>query len=649
MTEPLTHARIGYDSITDRATISASAELTGFPASAAANQLTYSFWSAGLPATWEALLAQAETCNYFGIAAHTLWTNNAMAVLQAWIDGAWATLPVLTTTGDLWRFDDDLFGLRGAAPSATVGSFRVGVAADGRPVHPFFNDAPDFLGSKDSKFGRASLTVEAAATNLFPQNVRTGGDTSSDLTGFDVASEAVYRAGEQMVSGVGSVFVKSTGGGPDAALQTDPVAISVLTDYAVSCKLTTYAQITAVTIELFGDVTGSLGSVQFDNVPAGVWNFLQHTETTGAADTTLYAVITIDAGNAYVDELQLEAGTIATTWFDGARGAGDLAYQPEIIQQIANDITVNVWAKLPVTGGSKVVLSARNAGDDNSLQITKLANDDLVVTTKDASGGDDFTDSSITWDDEWRMITVVVRPGVSSEIYIDGRLSSSGTDTKNPDWANVTIFQVGHKAGTGRVGVDGESGIDDLTILNRAATATEIRAWYDSGERMDAATAGIPSHEDDRPIMVLTEAATSFRFRIRVVGQTTPLIGVIKIGQAFEMMRPLYGGHAPINLSRATTIRPTTSERGQFLGRSIIREGARGSWSWNNLTAAWVRKYLDPFVESARLLPFFVLWRPSSFPGESSYVWTMTDQSPVNSGSKDRMAFSLEADGLANE
>jgi len=653
MSQPLTHARIGHDSITARAAaITASDALTGYPALAAANALTYSFWSAGLPATWEVDLDEAETCDYFAIAAHTLYTNHAMAVLQAWLNGAWQTLPVLTTIGDLWRFDVDFYGARGAAPGATIGALRRGVAADGWAIKPFYDaGAGDYLGEQSSKFGSHALAVEPAVENLFPENVRNGGDTDEDLTDFDGGSDASYST-DHSVSGEGSILV--TAGGGVAALQTDPVAIDPSTDYTFSCKVACPVEITQLLLALYGDVSGLLGFVQFDDVPAGTWCELETTETTGAGDSTVYATVTIDDDACYVDELQIEEGTVAHTWVDGDRGAGDLTYQPEILQQIAGDCTVNLWARAPGAANQVFLAARESAGAANNLWIwcPVASNGVRAYTTDDDSGGNSL-DAAFAWGGAWHMITLVLRPGVSGEpnklIYIDGRLATSIETTNLPDLAQVTSLDVGHVAGASRMTEDGQTLLDDLMVVNRALTAVEIKALYDSGERADLATLGLPSHADDRPIMTLVEETRSNKFRVRIVGQSTPVVGVIYIGKALEMARPLYGGHTPLALSRTTVIRPHVSERGQFLGRSIIRSGASGSWSWSNLTAAWVRRYLDPFIESARTDPFFILWRPASFPGEVGYCWTLGDLSATNSGPRDLMSFTLSAQGIGHE
>lgn len=653
--QPLTHARIGYDSITKRATISASGALTGFPASAAANELTYAFWSAGLPATWNADLIEAETCNYFGVAAHTLWSNHAMVVMQAWIDGAWQTMPVLTTAGDLWRFDGDPYGERGGAPRSTGGTLRRGVGADGMPVKPFY-DVPagtDYLGEQDSRFGSYALTVEPAVMNLFPSNVRNGGDTTEDMTGFDVGSDASYST-SQAVSGAGSIWVDD--GGASALLQTAPISASASTAYTVQCKILCTEVIGTIAVSIHGDVSGKIGTVEFDDVPPGAWNLVQHTETTGGGDSTIHVGILIDGGSIYVDEMQLETGSVAHSWADGSQPAGDLAYQPEILQQIVDDCTISFWARMQAAteGSDRALVSCGSSGgNQNRCRIQRsAAATSILVSTSDANANiDDFT-VALAWDGLWHMVTVVLEPSGSQTkmVYVDGKLVNAKTTTYLPTWTDVDIFEVGHRAGGKHLGHASTGLIDDLLVLNRAATATEIKAWYDSGETADLATVGLPAHSDDRPIMTLVEEQTTNKYRLRFVGQTTPVVGVIYMGKALEMARPLYAGHSPINLARTTVVRPNISERGQWLGRSIIRSGAVGSWSWSNLTAAWIRRYLDPFLESARTLPFFVLWRPETFPGESAYCWTLQDPAPpVNSGPIDLMSFTLDAGGLGSE
>lgn len=155
------------------------------------------------------------------------------------------------------------------------------------------------------------------------------------------------------------------------------------------------------------------------------------------------------------------------------------------------------------------------------------------------------------------------------------------------------------------------------------------------------------SPTDDSPILFLFASESHRYWRIRVTGTTIPSIGVVYIGAALAMPRPIYGGHSPLDLSRQTVIRPQKSERGQFLGRSIVRSGFATSFSWQHLTPTFYRDEFDPFVEDARRFPFFLAWRPAAFPAGVGYVWADQDIQPSNMGiGKGLMQVSLAVEGL---
>lgn len=147
--------------------------------------------------------------------------------------------------------------------------------------------------------------------------------------------------------------------------------------------------------------------------------------------------------------------------------------------------------------------------------------------------------------------------------------------------------------------------------------------------------------------LLLFERTTARYWRLRIDGESgTPQIGVVYVGEALAMQRPIYGGHTPGKLNRTTTFQNNKSENGQFLGRSIVRKGYSESLSWGNLTAAWYRENFDPFVEAARTTPFFVAWRPGKFPDEVLYAWTSDDIAPNNSGTRDLVSVSIDVEGL---
>lgn len=158
------------------------------------------------------------------------------------------------------------------------------------------------------------------------------------------------------------------------------------------------------------------------------------------------------------------------------------------------------------------------------------------------------------------------------------------------------------------------------------------------------------SETGNKTILFLFDSVSSAVWRLIVDGGTTntlPVLGVVSIGTTLVVERNIYGGHTPITLSKNTVIRPQTSEGGQFLGRSIIREGATTTITLNNLTAPWVRSDFFPFMESARTFPFFFAWRATAaFADEVGYCWTKTDIRVTNNGQANLMNTSFSVNAL---
>ena len=139
-----------------------------------------------------------------------------------------------------------------------------------------------------------------------------------------------------------------------------------------------------------------------------------------------------------------------------------------------------------------------------------------------------------------------------------------------------------------------------------------------------------------------TVSARYFKFTFYGSGQE---IVKVNLGEALAMPRPIYGGHTPITLNRKTQFKTNTSEGGQFLGRTVTRQGFNGQFNWQHIPAAWVRSYFDDFILSARTHQFFIAWRPASFSGEVGFCHTNSDITPSNMGVRDLMSIDLSCTG----
>lgn len=156
---------------------------------------------------------------------------------------------------------------------------------------------------------------------------------------------------------------------------------------------------------------------------------------------------------------------------------------------------------------------------------------------------------------------------------------------------------------------------------------------------------------DDSTIMILGNTESHRYWRVQIVSATVPPeIGVVYMGVVLEVERTIFGGHTPVSMSRVTAIRPTKSIGGQFLGRSIIRNGSQNQVAINNLTPSWYKTNFDPFALSAREYPFFFAFKPGTYTSDVVYGSVSQDIVPSVSGQgKGLYNVSFTIDGFVDE
>ena len=123
-------------------------------------------------------------------------------------------------------------------------------------------------------------------------------------------------------------------------------------------------------------------------------------------------------------------------------------------------------------------------------------------------------------------------------------------------------------------------------------------------------------------------------------------VGVVYAGRMLEMYRPFYSSHQPGKLSRKTTIKPNKSVNGQFLGRSVLRQGLVEQYGWGNTPISWYQLNIDPLSRAAIEAPLFIAWNPLEHPDHVLYGWTSDDISPTLSGTLNHVDFGFSVEGV---
>lgn len=152
--------------------------------------------------------------------------------------------------------------------------------------------------------------------------------------------------------------------------------------------------------------------------------------------------------------------------------------------------------------------------------------------------------------------------------------------------------------------------------------------------------------DDNSHIMCIFTSVNAQRWRVYLTGAAEPDIGVIRFGAALQMPRPIYGGHAPIDFNRNTTMQANRSETGEFLGRSVLRTSLATAFAWRHITAQWVRDNWGDTQINFERDAFFAAWRPETW-GEVGYCQTSEASTPSNMGIRDLMEVTLTVEGLS--
>jgi hypothetical protein len=156
---------------------------------------------------------------------------------------------------------------------------------------------------------------------------------------------------------------------------------------------------------------------------------------------------------------------------------------------------------------------------------------------------------------------------------------------------------------------------------------------------------------NDAPLIMMFTASSSYvglRIKIASGGSDVPQASVVYAGQALILQRKLYVGHSPMPLAREVNAIAPLSESGEFLGRIVLGQHSTGEIALQNLTADWVRTYLDPFMQSALDTPFFFAWRPSNYPAETAFAWIPGGAAPApeNTRSNGMMGITIPIMGI---
>lgn len=168
-----------------------------------------------------------------------------------------------------------------------------------------------------------------------------------------------------------------------------------------------------------------------------------------------------------------------------------------------------------------------------------------------------------------------------------------------------------------------------------------------SDNNMTWTTIASDAPDDDKPIIheIADTSANYYRLQLSS-GSVAAQIAVVYLGDVLRMERRIYVGHQPVPFGYRRDVSTGRAEQGQFLGRTQRRTTLEFSVAMPNLTPAWCRSDLLPFIDVSDITPFFWAWRPEDYPDEVGYCWTLGDPQAKNQRPNGMMEFSMQVQGI---
>lgn len=193
--------------------------------------------------------------------------------------------------------------------------------------------------------------------------------------------------------------------------------------------------------------------------------------------------------------------------------------------------------------------------------------------------------------------------------------------------------------------------IDYLALVrhNLGSSAAIVQVgYYDTSS--PAAFIALTSAQvlaDDSPVIFrwTAQPLTNIVLRITAVNVGSR-IAVLYVGKLLVLPRKVYQGLVPINYARTAKVTNGKSEAGNFLGRIVMQEYVDTTLPLSLIDPTYYRDHIDAFLDVAQEIPFFIAWRPETYPMEVGYCFMKNNPAPLNQAPHGLISMTLDMTGV---
>lgn len=136
---------------------------------------------------------------------------------------------------------------------------------------------------------------------------------------------------------------------------------------------------------------------------------------------------------------------------------------------------------------------------------------------------------------------------------------------------------------------------------------------------------------------------TAIRMKLDVGGDDVAEIGALFVGKLLVLPRRLYQGFTPPPYGRMGKEVNAMAESGDYLGTITTQRNVQSKIPLSLIDPTYYRDHIDPFI--AARPPFFIGWRPESYPNEIGYMRLTNWPQPAPQSPHSLLSLSLEMAG----
>lgn len=177
---------------------------------------------------------------------------------------------------------------------------------------------------------------------------------------------------------------------------------------------------------------------------------------------------------------------------------------------------------------------------------------------------------------------------------------------------NIDYFAVaGHELfNTGATSIVLKASSNNFSTSITLATISISGTTFTGSYKLNTSTS-IPSQTvTDNNVTIIKLDSVNYRyFRLEFNNTSECKIGILAIGQRMEFELGFYRDAMPPSLNEDIIVTNNKSESGIYLGRSVVRTGAKQQTiNLDKISHSWIYNTWLPFKQSAELNPFFYSW-----------------------------------------